>query len=371
VIPYLDLKAQYRCIKSEIDEAVARVLESGQFTLGDEVTAFEREFAEYSGGGEAIGVNSGTSALHVALLAAGVGQGDEVITTPFSFAATAAAVLYCGATPVFADIDAATFNLDPSKVEAAISPRTKAILPVHLYGQPAEMDPILAIARKRGIAVIEDAAQAHGAEYRGRRVGSLADMACFSFYPTKNLGAYGEAGAVVTANPEYARTIRLLRNWGGPRYQHDIRGYNYRMENLNGAMLRVKLRHLERWTESRRALAARYDLLLAETGVTIPRALPHVRHVYHAYTIRTPERDRMAKELAAAGVQSGVHYPKPIHLQPAYRDARFPEGSLPEAEEAAREVLSLPIYPELTPQQVETVAAAVKDIVSLERPVTI
>jgi dTDP-4-amino-4,6-dideoxygalactose transaminase len=362
VIPYLDLKAQYRSIKSEIDEAVARVLESGQFTLGDEVTAFEREFAEYSGGGEAIGVNSGTSALHVALLAAGVGPGDEVITTPFSFAATAAAILYCGGTPVFADIDAATFNLDPSKVEAAISPRTKAILPVHLYGQPAEMDPILAIARKRGIAVIEDAAQAHGAEYRGRRVGSLADMACFSFYPTKNLGAFGEAGAVVTANPDYARTIRLLRNWGGPRYQHNIRGYNYRMENLNGAMLRVKLRHLERWTESRRALAARYDALLAETCVTVPRALPHVRHVYHAYTIRTPGRDHMAKQLAAAGVQSGVHYPTPIHLQPAYRDARFAEGSLPVAEEAAREVLSLPIYPELTTEQVYTVATAVKDI---------
>jgi dTDP-4-amino-4,6-dideoxygalactose transaminase len=322
------------------------------------------------GGGEAIGVNSGTSALHVALLAAGVGPGDEVVTTPFSFAATAATILYCGATPVFADIDAATFNLDPAKMEAALSPRTKAILPVHLYGQPAEMDPILAIARRRGIAVIEDAAQAHGAEYRGRRVGSLADIACFSFYPTKNLGAYGEAGAVVTANPDFAGTVCLLRNWGGPRYQHDIRGYNYRMENLNAAMLRVKLRHLECWTESRRALAARYDALLRDNGVTLPRALPHVRHVYHAYTIRTPERDRLAEQLARAGIQSGVHYPKPIHLQPAYRDARFPEGSLPVAESAAREVLSLPIYPEMTPEQVDTVASALKDAVGLQRPVT-
>jgi dTDP-4-amino-4,6-dideoxygalactose transaminase len=359
VIPYLDLKAQYRSIKSEIDEAVGRVLESGQFTLGDEVTAFEREFAEYSGGGECIGVNSGTSALHLALLAAGVGPGDEVITTPFSFAATAATILYCGATPVFADIDPATFNLDPAKMEAAISARTKAIMPVHLYGQPAEMDPILEAARARGIAVIEDAAQAHGAEYRGRRVGSLADMACFSFYPTKNLGAYGEAGAVVTANPEHAQMIRLLRNWGGPRYQHDLRGFNYRMENLNGAMLQVKLRHLERWTEARRAIAAQYDKLLAASGVTIPRTLPHVRHVYHAYTIRTAERDRVAKQLGEAGVQTGVHYPKPIHLQPAYRDARFPAGSLPMAEAAAREVLCLPIYPEMTPEQVETVAGAV------------
>jgi dTDP-4-amino-4,6-dideoxygalactose transaminase len=359
LIPYLDLKAQYRAIKSEIDEAIARVLESGQFTLGDEVTAFEREFAEYSGGGEAIGVNSGTSALHVALLAAEVGPGDEVITTPFSFAATAATILYCGATPVFADIDPATFNLDPAKVEAAITPRTKAILPVHLYGQPAEMDPILATARKRGIVVIEDAAQAHGAEYRGHRVGALADMACFSFYPTKNLGAYGEAGAVVSQNPEYARAIRLLRNWGGPRYQHDIRAYNYRMENLNGAMLRVKLRHLEKWTEARRAIAARYDELLADAGVTVPRVLPHVRHVYHAYTIRSAHRDRLVTHLTAAGVQSGVHYPKPIHLQPAYSDPRFPDGSLPAAEAAAHEVVSLPIYPEMTEAQVLAVASAV------------
>ena len=363
MIPYLDLKAQYRSIKSEIDEAVSRVLESGQFVLGDEVTAFEREFAEYSGGGEAIGVNSGTSALHVALLAAGVGPGDEVITTPFSFAATAGTIHYCGATPVFADIDPVTFNIDPAKVAAAITPRTKAILPVHLYGQPAEMDPILEVARTRQIVVIEDAAQAHGAEYRGRRVGSLADMACFSFYPTKNLGAYGEAGAVVTQNAEYAAKLRLLRNWGGPRYQHDIRAFNYRMENLNGAMLRVKLRHLERWTEARRAIAAAYDELLADAGATIPRALPHVRHVYHAYTIRSSQRDQLAQELTAAGVQTGVHYPKPIHLQPAYRDTRYPEGSLPEAEAAAREVLSLPIYPEMSQAQVEEVARAMMVLV--------
>jgi dTDP-4-amino-4,6-dideoxygalactose transaminase len=362
VIPYLDLKAQYRSIKSEIDDAVQRVLESGQFTLGDEVTAFEREFAQYSGGGEAIGVNSGTSALHLALLAAGVAPGDEVITTPFSFAATVATILYCGATPVLADIDAATFNIDPARVEASISPRTKAIMPVHLYGQPAEMDPILEMARARGIAVIEDAAQAHGAEYQGRRVGSLADMACFRFYPTKNLGAYGEAGAVVTQNPEFAEQIRLLRNWGGPRYQHNLRGYNYRMENLNGAMLRVKLRHLEQWTEARRAIASAYDALLADAGVTITRALPHVRHVYHAYTIRAQQRDRLSAELASAGVQTGVHYPTPIHMQPAYRDARYPAGSLSAAEAAAREVLCLPIYPEMTRAQVETVASAIAEI---------
>lgn len=360
MIPYLDLKAQYHSIKDEIDAAVARVLESSQFILGDEVAAFEAEFAAYCGGGETIAVNSGTSALHLALLAAGVGPGDEVITTPFSFAATAATIHYCGATPVFVDIDRATFNLDPTKLDSAISSRTKAILPVHLYGQPAEMDPILALARSHGILVIEDAAQAHGAEYKGRRAGTLADLACFSFYPTKNLGAYGEGGAVVTANPDFANTVRQLRSWGGPRYQHLLRGYNYRMEGMNGAILRVKLRHLEGWTEARRAIAAAYHTALADAGVALPHAPPHTRHVYHAYTILAPHRDQLARDLNTAGVQTGVHYPAPIHLQPAYRDPRFPEGSLPAAESAAREVLSLPIYPEMQQGKVQIVARALK-----------
>jgi dTDP-4-amino-4,6-dideoxygalactose transaminase len=371
MIPYLDLKAQYHSIKDEIDSAVARVLESSQFILGEEVAAFEAEFAAYCGGGDAIAVNSGTSALHLALLAAGAGPRDEVITTPFSFAATVAAIHYCGATPVFVDIDPPTFNLDPTKLEAAISDRTKVIMPVHLYGQPAEMDPILALARSRGIVVIEDAAQAHGAEYKGRRTGGLADLACFSFYPTKNLGAYGEGGAVVTANPDYARSIRLLRNWGGPRYQHLVRGYNYRMEGMNGAILRVKLRHLEGWTEARREIASGYNSMLADAGVVLPHALPHVRHVYHAYTIRAPHRDQLARGLAAAGVQTGVHYPAPIHLQPAYRDSRFSEGSLPAAEAAAREVLSLPIYPEMRPEQMETVSQALKRNVTIDTRVPI
>ena len=362
MVPFLDLKAQYHSIKAEIDAAVAEVLESAQFVLGDQVSAFETEFASYCGGGEAIGLNSGTSALHLALLAAGAGPGDEVITTPFSFAATVAAILYCGATPVFVDIDPATFNLDSSKLAAAVTGRTRVILPVHLYGQPAEMDAILAAARPHRIVVIEDAAQAHGAMYRGKRAGSLADMACFSFYPTKNLGAYGEAGAVVTANPDYARTVRSLRNWGGPRYHHLLRGYNYRMEGMNGAILRVKLRHLERWTDARRAIASTYDRLLADTGVVIPYAPPHVRHVYHQYTIRTALREPVVAELTAAGVQTGVHYPAPIHLQPAYRDARYGEGSLPAAEQAAHEVLSLPMYPELRPEQVEQVCAALAGV---------
>ena len=369
MIPFLDLKAQYHSIKEEIDSAIAGVLESSQFVLGSEVAAFEEEFAQYCGGGQAIGVNSGTSALHLALLAAGVGPGDEVITTPFTFAATVAAIHYCGATPVLADIDPVSFNLDPARLAAAITEKTKAILPVHLYGHPAEMDAINEAARspnaglRREIVVIEDAAQAHGAEYRGRRAGSLSDMACFSFYPTKNLGAYGEGGAVVTANPEYASAIRRLRNWGQTgRYEHAVRGYNYRLESMQGAILRVKLRHLEAWTAARRAIAGAYDGLLKDTGVVTPVAQPHVRHVYHAYTIRTPDRGALVEGLTAAGIQTGVHYPIPVHLQPAYREARYPEGSLPAAESAAREVVSLPIYPELRPEQVEAVCEAVRQI---------
>ena len=362
MIPFLDLKAQYRSIKPEIDEAVARVLESGQFVLGAEVAAFEREFADYCGGGEAIGVNSGTSALHLALLAAGVGPGDEVITTPFTFSATTATIRYCGATPVYVDIDPQTFNLATAKLESAMTGRTKAILPVHLYGQPAEMDVICELARRRGIVVIEDAAQAHGAEYKGTRAGVLGDIACFSFYPTKNLGAYGEGGAVVTRDREYARVIRLLRNWGGPRYEHLLPGYNYRMEEMMAAILRVKLRHLERWNAARRSLAAIYDALLADADVVAPRAPAYVRHVYHAYTIRSPRRDALAEELKTAGVQASVHYPSPSHLLPAYRDSRYRNGSLPAAERAALEVLSLPIYPELQREQVEAVCSVIQRV---------
>ncbi|HXB69937.1 MAG TPA: DegT/DnrJ/EryC1/StrS family aminotransferase [Candidatus Acidoferrales bacterium] len=369
MIPFLDLKAQYHSIKEEIDSAIAGVLESSQFVLGSPVAAFEEEFAQYCGGGQAIGVNSGTSALHLALLAAGVGPGDEVITTPFTFAATVAAIHYCGAAPVLADIDPVSFNLDPARLAAAITEKTKAILPVHLYGHPAEMDAINEAARspsaglQREIVVIEDAAQAHGAEYKGRRAGSLSDMACFSFYPTKNLGAYGEGGAVVTSNPEYARAIRRLRNWGQTgRYEHAVRGYNYRLESMQGAILRVKLRHLEAWTAARRAIAGAYDGLLKDAGVVTPVAKAHVRHVYHAYTIRTPDRGALVEGLAAAGIQTGVHYPIPVHLQPAYREARYPEGSLPAAESTAREVVSLPIYPELRPEQVEAVCEAVRQI---------
>ncbi len=361
MIPYLDLKAQYHSIKAEIDAAIAAVLESSQFVLGKEVAAFEEEFASYSGGGQAIGVNSGTSALHLALLAAGIGRGDEVITTPFTFVATIAAIHYAGAVPVLVDIDPVSYTLDPGLVETAITPRTKAILPVHLYGQPADMDPILEIARRHGLLVIEDAAQAHGAEYNGRRVGSLADMACFSFYPGKNLGAYGEGGAVVTGNPEFANTIRKLRNWGeSRRYSHELPGYNYRMEGMQGAVLRVKLRHLERWTAGRRAIAAYYTDRLKECCVT-PQQMPYAMHVYHVYAIRMPHRDAVAQNLNAAGVQVGIHYPIPVHLQQAYRDPRYQEGHFPVAETVARQVLSLPLYPEMDRRQMETVCDAVAE----------
>jgi dTDP-4-amino-4,6-dideoxygalactose transaminase len=325
--------------------------------LGTQVAAFEEEFAAYCGGGQAVGVNSGTSALHLALLAAGVGPGDEVLTTPFTFAATVAAIYYTGASPVYVDIDRDSYTIDPTRIETAITPKTKAIIPVHLYGQPADMDAILGIVRQHGIVVIEDAAQAHGAEYKGRRCGSLADMACFSFYPSKNLGAYGEGGAVVTTNSELARTVRTLRNWGeSHRYYHDLRGFNYRLDGIQGAILSVKLRYLDRWTEMRRANAAAYAGLLRDHDVILPREMPYARHVYHLYVIRTQRRDSVARGLAASGVQTGVHYPLPVYLQQAYRSPRYHEGDFPVAESVAREVLSLPMFPELRQSQIEIVA---------------
>ena len=364
MIRYLDLKAQYRSIKGEIQQAVEGVLESGQYVLGDEVAAFESEFAAYSGAAHGVAVNSGTSALHLALLAAGVGSGDEVITVPFTFVATVAAVCYTGAHPVFVDIDPRTFTMDVRQIEAAVTPRTKAILPVHLYGQPADMDPILEIARKHGLIVIEDAAQAHGAEYKGRRVGSIGDLGCFSFYPGKNLGAYGEGGLVTTNNPKFADTVRVLRDWGQTRKYHHVRlGYNYRMEGLQGAILRVKLRHLEPWTEARRSRAVLYDQRLTGSPVVSPPAMPYARHVYHVYAIRSGERDDVQRTLQSNGIQTGIHYPIPVHLQEGYQDLGCVPGQFPHAERAAREVLSLPLYPELSNSQVEQVAAAVHQYV--------
>jgi len=363
VIPFVDLKSQYASIKDEIGVAIQGILDTCQFTLGSEVVAFEKEFAAYCQAEQGIGVNSGTSALHVALLAAGVGPGDEVITVPFTFVATVAAIHYTGATPVLVDIDPRTFTMDPNAIEASITEKTKVILPVHLYGQAADMDPILEIAKRRGLVVIEDAAQAHGAEYKGRRTGSMGDMGCFSFYPGKNLGAYGEGGMVVTSNPDYARTMRMLRDWGAEKkYQHVLKGYNYRLEGIQGAVLRVKLRHLEAWTEGRRTAAAHYDRFLSGSGVATPEAMPYARHVYHIYAIRTRQRQAWMDALQAQGIQSGIHYPIPVHLLPAYADLGYKAGDFPHSEKAADEVLSLPMFPELTASQCETVSNALRKL---------
>jgi dTDP-4-amino-4,6-dideoxygalactose transaminase len=357
LIPFVDLKAQYASIKPEVDAAVLGVLDSCQFTLGKEVEKFEEEFSAFCSVNFAVGVNTGTSALHLALLAAGIGPGDEVITVPFTFVATVAAIHYVGARPVFVDIDPETFTMDPARLESVITPRTKAILPVHLYGQPADMDPILEIAKRNGLIVIEDAAQAHAAEYNGIRAGSMGDMGCFSFYPGKNLGAYGEGGMVITNNPQYARKIRMLRDWGSEKkYHHVLRGYNFRLEGIQGAVLRVKLKYLEKWTAVRRAAAAYYDEKLKDTGIPIPKARPYARHVYHVYAIRTAERQKWQNFLQLRDIQTGIHYPIPVHLQEAYSDPRYQSGDFPHSEKAAAEVLSLPMYPELTrPMQDEVI----------------
>ncbi|WP_024296766.1 DegT/DnrJ/EryC1/StrS family aminotransferase [Methylomicrobium lacus] len=360
MIPFVDLKAQYMGIKDEVNSAIQSVLETCQFTLGSEVVAFEEEFASYCQAQFGIGVNTGTSALHLALLAAGIGPKDEVITVPFTFVATVAAIYYTGAKPVFVDIDPRTFTIDVKAIEAAITEKTKAIIPVHLYGQSADMDPILEIAKRRGLVVIEDAAQAHGGEYKGRRVGSLGDMGCFSFYPGKNLGAYGEGGMVVTNNSEYTRTIRMLRDWGAEqKYHHVLKGYNYRLEGIQGAILRVKLRHLEAWTEARRTAAAHYNELLSGSGVSTPEAMAYARHVYHIYAIRTRQRSEWQQALQAKGIQTGIHYPIPVHLLPAYADLDYKRGDFPHSEQAADEVLSLPMFAELTLDQCKEVSEAV------------
>jgi len=361
MIPFLDLRAQYRSIKSEIDEAVLGVLDSAQYVLGEQVSKFESEFAAYCGASEAIGVNSGTSALHLGLLAAGIGPGDEVITVPFTFVATVAAIRYTGAQPVFVDITTDAYTMDVTRIEKAITRRTRAIIPVHLYGQPADMDPIREIARRHELLVIEDAAQAHGANYRKKRAGSLGDLACFSFYPGKNLGAYGEGGAVVTSNPDFARRIRMLRDWGAERkYEHALQGYNYRMEAIQGAILRVKLQHLDDWTASRREHAARYTEELAAVGIEGPREMPYARHVYHVYAIETVHRERLQQHLAAQQIQTGIHYPYPVHLTGAHSDLGYKRGDFPVAEHAASRVLSLPIYPEMERDVPHQVAAAIR-----------
>jgi len=360
-IPLVDLKAQYRSIKGDIDAAVARVLENASFILGEEVEAFERAFAAYCGTTYAVGVSSGTDALQLALLACGVGPGDEVITTPYTFIATTAAISHVGGTPVFVDIDERSYNLDPARIEAAITPRTKAILPVDLYGQPADMDPIMEIAQRHGLRVIEDACQAVGARYRGRRAGSLGDAGCFSFYPAKNLGAAGDGGMLTTNDAEIAERVRNLRDHGRiSKYSHGAIGYTYRLDGLQAAILGAKLGHLDDWNDARRAHAQAYNALLDGAGVIVPQEAEGCRGIYHVYALRVPRRDDLLDYLRGQGIGASIHYPLPVHLQPAYAALGIPKGRFPISEACADSELSLPLYPEMTREQIEEVAAAVR-----------
>ena len=363
-IPLVDLQIQYHALKPEIDAAIERVLESAHFILGEEVERFEAHFAELCATQHAVGVSSGTDALILALLACGVQPGDEVLTTPFTFTATAAAIAHVGARPVFVDVEPETCNIDPARLEAAISQRSKVILPVHLYGHPADMEAIVAVAQRHGLLVIEDACQAHGAVYHGRPVGSLADAACFSFYPSKNLGAYGDAGMVVTKDSAVAAKVRTLRDHGRQgKYEHVAVGYTFRLDSLQAAILDVKLAHLEEWTAARRRNAERYAGFLASTGLALPAERPGCRAVYHCYVVRTPRRDELLNGLRAAGVSAGVHYPIPLHLQPAWQYLGYRPGDFPVAEACAKTVLSLPMYAELTEAQIAEVAGKVKEII--------
>ncbi|HEY8204323.1 MAG TPA: DegT/DnrJ/EryC1/StrS family aminotransferase [Pyrinomonadaceae bacterium] len=361
-VPFVDLKAQYRSIKTEVDAAIARVVENTSFIMGPEVRAFEAAFAEYVGARACIALNSGTAALQLALMACGIGAGDEVIVPSFTFFATAEAVSVLGATPVFVDVDPISYTVTASAIERAITPRTRAVIPVHLYGQAADLDPILEVAARHKLQVIEDAAQAHGAEYKGKRVGALGHAGCFSFYPSKNLGAYGEGGAIVTNDEELAKRLRLLRDHGSTsKYAHAIVGYNFRMEELQAAVLNVKLPHLNDWNDRRRSRAALYNETLASSDLVLPREMDYARHVYHVYAVQSERRDELQQRLTAAGIQTGVHYPIPIHLQPAYASLGYTLGRLPVTEQLAERVLSLPMYPELTNEQIDHVARAIED----------
>jgi dTDP-4-amino-4,6-dideoxygalactose transaminase len=365
-IPLIDLVAQYRSIREEIDQAIEDVLESGTFILGPQVAAFEREIAAYLGVNHAVGVASGTDALLLTLRGYGIGPGDEVIVPAYTFFATAEVVSQLGATPVFVDIDPRTYCLDVSQLEAKITPRTKAIIPVHLYGHPADMGPIRELAKREGVTVIEDNAQALGAEYQGRKTGSLGDAACLSFFPSKNLGGYGDGGMIVTDDPVLAETVRKLRTHGWQRkYYPEMIGYNSRLDELQAAMLRVKLRHLDAWNKRRREIAERYRALLADSGVTLPWEAPYAKHIYHLYIIRVKERKATQEHLKSLGIASGMYYPLPLHELDPYQHLGYSAGFFPEAERAARETLAIPLYPEMTEDQIEAVASAVREALAV------
>ena len=361
-VPYLDLPAQIRGIRKDLDAAIARSLDNCSFCLGPDVAQFEKDFAKFAGAEHCVGFNSGTSALHVALLLLGVGPGDEVITTPFTFVATSWAISYVGAKPVYVDIDDATMNLDPKLIERAITKKAKAVMPVHLYGHPFDVDPILEICRKHKLPLVEDTAQAHGAKYKGKIVGTFGEISCFSFYPGKNLGACGEGGALVTNNAAFAARAKSLREHGSTvRYYHDEVGFNYRMEGIQGAVLGVKLKHLQKWTDERRRVAHRYHELLKDTPLQLPLEAGYAGSAWHLYVIRHPRRDDLKKHLDANGVGCALHYPVPLHLQKCYANLGHKHGDFPVAEKAARECLSLPIYPELTDAQIRRVVEAIKN----------
>ncbi|HXP59916.1 MAG TPA: DegT/DnrJ/EryC1/StrS family aminotransferase [Dongiaceae bacterium] len=365
-VPFLDLKAHHDPIRKELNQAIAEVIDAGAFAGGPFVAAFERDFAAYCDTRFAAGLGNGTDALWLSLLALGVGPGDEVITVPSTFMATAEAISFCGARPVFVDVDDRTYTMDPALLESAITSRTRAIIPVHLFGQMADMDPILELARRHGLPVVEDACQAHGALYKGRKAGSLGVAGCFSFYPGKNLGALGEAGAVVTNDPELEARIKVLRDHGQARkYFHSRIGWNARMDGIQAAALRVKLKRLEAANSRRRANAGLYDELLGPSDeVVTPYAAPDNRHVYHVYAVRVRARDRLLESLAGKGISCAIHYPVPLHLQEAYRSLGYTGGSFPVAERCAAEFLSLPMFPELSREQVQTVATELMACVS-------
>jgi dTDP-4-amino-4,6-dideoxygalactose transaminase len=366
-VPFFDLKSEHAPLRGEFIGAIQEVIDAAAFAGGPFVARFEADFAAYCACPHAIGVGSGTEALWLTLLASGIGPGDEVITVPNTFVATAEAIVYCGARPVFVDVDKRTYTMDPAALEEAITPRTKAIVPVHLFGQPADMDPILDVARAHGLFLVEDACQAHGAEYKGRKVGSLGDAACFSFYPGKNLGAFGEAGAVVTRNATLQERIRVLRDHGQIcKYRHTMVGWNCRMDGIQAAILQIKLRFLDRGNQLRRSHAAHYDEGFDGTEeVMTPAQSACVRHVYHIYAIRVHDRDEVIQLLAEKGIGCGVHYPVPIHLQEAYRGLGYQPDAFPISERCATEFISLPMFPELSPAQVETVTQEVKEAVAI------
>jgi len=360
-IPFLDLKASYLELQSEIDAAIKRVLLSGWYILGEEVDAFEREYASYCEAKHCVGVANGLDALHLALLALDVGDGDEVIVPSNTYIATWLAVSQCGATPVPVEPDESTYNIDPARIEAAITPRTKVILPVHLYGQPADMDSILAIARKHGLKVLEDGAQAHGARYKGKRLGAHGDVVAWSFYPGKNLGAYGDGGAITTDDPEIADRIRMLRNYGSQvKYVNDVRGFNCRLDTLQAAVLRVKLQHLDKANQVRQSIAAQYLNNMSNIGLTIPFVPDWAEPVWHLFVVRSKNREQFQQLLNQAGIGTLIHYPIPPHLQAAYADLNFSKGAFPIAEQIHDEVLSLPMGPAMSNEQVQQVIDAVK-----------